>query len=127
MTIRKRPPFARLLPGVMVVSAGLLVLNTSGLIDAAKAGPDQAAASDAMAPPPSPEKDFAGDAAQPASASEVDVLTSLAKRRGELDAREAKIQNEATILAATETRVDAKIARSAQRSEAPAPSRSCSV
>jgi len=39
------------------------------------------------------------------------VLTSLAKRRGELDAREAKIQTEATILSATETRVDAKIAQ----------------
>lgn len=107
----KRPPFARLLPGVMVVSAGLLVLNASGLIHAAMAGPDQATSNDAMTPPSAPEKDFAGDTAQPASASEVDVLTSLAKRRGELDAREAKIQNEATILAATESRVDAKIAQ----------------
>ena len=57
------------------------------------------------------EKDFAGDQAQPASASEVDELTSLAKRRSELDAREAKIQNESNILAATDTRVDAKIAQ----------------
>jgi flagellar motility protein MotE (MotC chaperone) len=110
-TGKKRPPFARLLPGVMVVSAGLLVLNTSGLIHAAQAGPDQATTNDAMTPPAPPGKDFAGDTAQPASASEVDVLTSLAKRRGELDAREAKIQNEATILAATESRVDAKIAQ----------------
>jgi flagellar motility protein MotE (MotC chaperone) len=108
---KKRPPFARLLPGVIVMIAGLLVLNGSGLIHAAQAGPDQPAANDAMAPQPSTEKDFAGDQAQPASASEVDVLTSLAKRRGELDAREAKIQNEANILAATETRVDAKIAQ----------------
>lgn len=113
MTVgKKRLPFVRLLPGVMVVSAGLLVLNASGLIHAAQAaGPDQATSDDAMAPAPSPEKDFAGDAAQPASASEVDVLTSLAKRRSELDAREAKIQNEGNILAATETRVDAKIAQ----------------
>jgi flagellar motility protein MotE (MotC chaperone) len=108
---KKRPPFARLLPSVIVVSAGLLALNASGLIHDAKAGPDQATSSDAMAPQPATEKDFAGDQAQPASASEVDVLTSLAKRRSELDAREAKIQNEANILAATETRVDAKIAQ----------------
>jgi flagellar motility protein MotE (MotC chaperone) len=108
---KKRPRFARLLPSVIVVSAGLLVLNASGLIHDAKAGPDQTAANDAMAPQPATERDFAGDQAQPASASEVDVLTSLAKRRGELDAREAKIQNEANILAATETRVDAKIAQ----------------
>jgi flagellar motility protein MotE (MotC chaperone) len=112
MTMGKnRPRFARLLPSVIVVSAGLLVLNASGLIHDAKAGPDQPAANDAMAPQPATERDFAGDQAQPASASEVDVLTSLAKRRGELDARQAKIQNEANILAATETRVDAKIAQ----------------
>jgi flagellar motility protein MotE (MotC chaperone) len=108
---KKRPRFARLLPSVIVLSAGLLVLNASGLIHDAKAGPDQTAANDAMAPQPATERDFAGDTAQAASASEVDVLTSLAKRRGELDAREAKIQNEANILAATETRVDGKIAQ----------------
>jgi flagellar motility protein MotE (MotC chaperone) len=111
MMLRKtRPRFVRLLPSVMVVGAGLLVLNASGLIHDAQAGIDQATAGDAMAPPP-PEKDLAGDVSQTASASEVDVLTSLAKRRSELDAREAKIQTEATILAATETRVDAKIAQ----------------
>jgi flagellar motility protein MotE (MotC chaperone) len=109
--VKKRPPFARLLPGVMVVGFGLLVLNGSGLVHEAEAGIDQPAASDPLAPPPAPQKDFAGDPAQASSASEVDVLTSLAKRRSELDTREAKIQNEANILAATETRVDAKIAQ----------------
>ena len=108
---KKRPPFARLLHSVMVVGAGLMVLNGSGLIHDARAGIGQPTSNDAMAPQPTSEKDFAGDVAQTASASEVDVLTSLAKRRGELDAREAKIQNEASILAATETRVDAKIAQ----------------
>ena len=111
MTSRRlRPRFARLLPSVMVVGAGLLILNASGLIHDARAGNDQAAAGDAMAPPPD-QKDLAGDVSQNASASEVDVLTSLAKRRSELDDREAKIQTEATILNATETRVDAKIAQ----------------
>lgn len=108
-TSKRRPPFVRLLPGVMAVGFGLMVLNGSGLIRAAKAGIDQSAEKDALATPQLPQKDFAGDPAQPSSASEVDVLTSLSKRSSELDAREAKIQNEANILAATETRVDAKI------------------
>jgi len=37
------------------------------------------------------------------------VLTGLSKRRGELDAREAQIQTQANILAATEARIDAKM------------------
>lgn len=101
----------RLLPGVVVVSAGLLALNTSGLIHGAYAGIDTGALQGALAPPPPENKDYAGDQGQPTSASEVDVLTSLAKRRRELDAREAHIQAEGNVLAATESRVDAKIAQ----------------
>jgi flagellar motility protein MotE (MotC chaperone) len=41
----------------------------------------------------------------------VDILTNLSKRRSELDAREAQVQAQANILAATEARVDAKIAQ----------------
>ena len=44
-----------------------------------------------------------------ATAAQVDVLTNLSKRRGELDARQSQIQIEANILAATESRVDSKI------------------
>ncbi len=62
------------------------------------------------APTPA-NKDYAGDDAQIASAAEVDVLTSLTKRRGELDSRQADIQMQANMLAATEARVDAKIAQ----------------
>lgn len=106
--LKKGSRLLRLLPSVVVVGTGLLVLNASGLIHDAYAGINQGA----MAPPPAPaNKDFAGDDAQVASASEVDVLTSLSKRRGELDAREAQIQVQANILAATEARVDAKIAQ----------------
>jgi flagellar motility protein MotE (MotC chaperone) len=109
---KMRPRFVRLLPGVVVVGTGLLVLNASGLVHNAYAQINQPAIADAMAPPPAPgNKDFAGDTAQAASASEVDVLTSLSKRRGELDAREAQIQVQANILAATEARVDAKVAQ----------------
>jgi flagellar motility protein MotE (MotC chaperone) len=111
MTPVKKPSrLLRLLPSVVVVGTGLLVLNASGLIHDAYANSGQPAAADALAPPPGP-KDFAGEAAQPASTSEVEVLTSLSKRRGELDAREAQIKAQANILAATEARIDAKLGR----------------
>jgi flagellar motility protein MotE (MotC chaperone) len=107
----KRPRFARLLPSVVLVGTGLLVLNASGLIHDAYAGIGSAQ-SDAMAPPPPPgNKDFANDDGQVASTSEVEVLTSLSKRRSELDARESQLQIQANVLAATEARVDAKIAQ----------------
>ena len=57
-------------------------------------------------------KDFAGgDDNQIASAAEVDVVTSLAKRRHELDTRESQLNMRANIIAAAEARVDAKIAQ----------------
>ena len=107
----KLPRYVRLLPSVVIVGTGLLVLNASGLIHDAYAGIG-ASQPDAMAPPPAPaHKDFANDEGQTASASEVDVLTSLSKRRSELDARESQIQIQTNVLAATEARVDAKIAQ----------------
>jgi flagellar motility protein MotE (MotC chaperone) len=110
LPVKKSSRLVRLLPSVVVVGAGLLVLNASGLIHDAYAEINKPAASDALAPPPAPiNKDFASDETQTASASEVGVLTSLSKRRGELDAREAQIQVQANILAATEARVDAKV------------------
>jgi len=103
----KLPRFARLLPSVVIVGTGLLVLNASGLIHDAYAGATQA---DAMAPPPATgNKDFAAEDGQIASTSEVEVLTSLSKRRSELDTRESQLQVQANVLAATEARVDAKI------------------
>jgi flagellar motility protein MotE (MotC chaperone) len=100
----------RLLPGVVLVCGGLLVLKTTGLVHDAFA--QEAAAADAMTAAQKPvNADFAGSDSQMASAAEVDVLTSLSKRRTALDAREAQIQNEANVLAATESRVDAKIAQ----------------
>ena len=107
----KLPRYVRLLPSVVIVGTGLLVLNASGLIHDAYAGIGSAPA-DAMAAPPAPaNKDFANDDGQTASASEVDVLTSLSKRRSELDTRESQLQIQANVLAATEARVDAKIAQ----------------
>jgi len=111
MTFAKKPSrLLRLLPSVVVVGTGLLVLNASGLIHDAYANSDQPAVADALTPPPA-TKDFAGDETQMASNSEVEVLTSLSKRRGELDAREAQIKVQANILAATEARIDTKLAQ----------------
>jgi flagellar motility protein MotE (MotC chaperone) len=106
--IRQPSRLLRLLPSVVVVGTGLLVLNASGLIHDAYANSDQPAAADALNPPPAP-KDFAGEETAAASTSEVEVLTSLSKRRGELDAREAQIKAQANILAATEARIDTKL------------------
>jgi flagellar motility protein MotE (MotC chaperone) len=106
---KKLPRLLRLLPSVVVVGSGLLVLNASGLIHDAYAGINTTGA-DALAPPPAPgNKDFADDQTQIASASEVDVLTNLSKRRTELDSREAQLNSQANILAATEARIDAKL------------------
>jgi flagellar motility protein MotE (MotC chaperone) len=104
--------YLRLLPGVVLVCGGLLVLKTSGLVHDAMALENAPAAPDAMmAAPKAINADFGGGDSQISSAAEVDVLTSLSKRRATLDARETQIQGQATMLAATEARVDAKIAQ----------------
>ena len=109
---KSKSRFLRLLPGVVLVCGSLLVLKTSGLVHEAMALEGAPAADDALAAAPQGvNKDFAGSDSQMASAAEVDVLTSLSKRRAALDAREAEIQTEAAVLAATEARVDAKIAQ----------------
>ena len=59
---------------------------------------------------PAAQKDCASDDTETASAAEVDVLTSLSRRRAELDARARDQTMRENVLAATETRVDAKIA-----------------
>ena len=103
----KLPRFARLLPGVMLASAVLLVLNGSGLIESGIALA-QSAGTDAA--PPS-NRDFADGDEQIATAAQADVLIVLSRRRTELDAREAQLKMQADIMAATEKRVDAKIAQ----------------
>jgi flagellar motility protein MotE (MotC chaperone) len=107
---KKGPRFARLLPGVIALGACVLVLKSTDLVRGAFAQPGQAAA---MTGDPVPaNKDYAGgDDDQIASASQVDVVNSLARRRRELDARENQLNTQANILAATEARVDAKIAQ----------------
>jgi flagellar motility protein MotE (MotC chaperone) len=64
----------------------------------------------ADAPEPS-NKDYAEPDQQIASAAEADIMTSLSRRRTELDARESQVSVQAALMAATEKRVDAKIAQ----------------
>ena len=108
---KKAPRFVRLLPGVIALGTLVLVLKTTDLVHEAyaQAASEVAALSEDPAPA---HKDFAGgDEDQIASASEVDVVNSLAKRRRELDTRESQLSSQANILAAAEARVDAKIAQ----------------
>jgi flagellar motility protein MotE (MotC chaperone) len=110
-SFKSRPRILRLLPGVMLACGALLALKASGIVHDAFALESTPAAG-AMAPAPqSVNQDFAGGDGAMASAAEVDVLTSLGKRRAAMDAREAEIQTETNILAAAESRVDAKIAQ----------------
>jgi flagellar motility protein MotE (MotC chaperone) len=111
----KLPRYLRLLPTVMVVGAGLLVVNTTGLVRAAyaQASEQVAALGGGMAADPKPSNaDYAGGQDdQIASASEVDVVNALGKRRKELDARESALFIQANMIAAAEKRVDGKIAQ----------------
>src|SRR5579872_921413 len=105
---KQGPRFARLLPGVILLGAAVLAFKTTDLVHEAQA---QAGGQAALTEGPvAANKDFAGgDDDQIASASEVDVVNSLAKRRRELDARENQLNMRANIIAAAEARVDAKI------------------
>jgi flagellar motility protein MotE (MotC chaperone) len=102
----KRP---RLLPIVMVAGLALLTLKGAGLLRDAQAAENAAAPVAAAAEKPA--ADPAQDDPQDVSTSEVDVLTSLSKRRAELDAREQDLAMRANLIAATEQRVDGKIAQ----------------
>lgn len=97
----------RLLPAVMVLGLALLVLKGTGIVREAQA---QEKATQVASNEPAPPKDFAGDDGESASAAEVDVLSSLSKRRAELDGRARDLDMRANVLAATEKRVDDKIA-----------------
>jgi flagellar motility protein MotE (MotC chaperone) len=101
----------RLLPAVIVLCLALLVLKGTGIVreaDAQSAPKEQVAAAQTDTAPAT--KDFAGDDSDTGSASEVDVLASLSKRRAELDERARALDMRENVLAATEKRVDEKIA-----------------
>ncbi|HTT97708.1 MAG TPA: hypothetical protein VMF58_06630 [Rhizomicrobium sp.] len=102
----------RLLPAVVIAGTALLGVKGFGLVHSAMAQTKDGIAvaanmpGDGIAAP----KDIASDDSETASASEVDVLTSLSKRRAELDARARDQAMRENVLEATEKRVDAKIA-----------------
>ncbi len=107
--------YFRLLPAVIVVGVALLGLKGEGIVRAAWAQDQQVASADdapnTAAPDTAPlPKDPAIEDSRGESAAEIDVLSSLAKRRAALDAREADIAMRSQVLTAAEARVDDKIA-----------------
>ncbi len=99
----------RLLPSVLALGTILLGVKGAGLVIAARAQ-EQPVQPDAATPQQTAANaDPAADDADSSSA-QVDVLTSLAKRRAELDARERDIGMHENLIAAAEKRVDDKIA-----------------
>ncbi len=114
MSVRGITRYLRLLPAVLVAGTALLVLKGAGLVRDARAeglNDVQVASAQSMQhDEPVAQKDPASDDTETASASEVDVLSSLSRRRAELDARARDQDMRENVLAATERRVDAKIA-----------------
>jgi flagellar motility protein MotE (MotC chaperone) len=105
----------RLLPAVIVVGGALFAMKSVGLVHDAYA--QTAPAGQAAAAPAMPDDttqvavaDPASDDTDTSSAAEIQVLTSLSKRRSELDAREQDLGMQANLIAAAEKRVDDKIA-----------------
>ena len=113
MNVRR---YIRLLPAVVLLGTGLLVLKGVDIARAAQASgaladPDQPDNS-GLAPTDDggkPSPDFA-DVSTISSAAEVDVQSSLGRRRAELDARERGLVMRENLLSAGEARVDQKIA-----------------
>jgi flagellar motility protein MotE (MotC chaperone) len=109
--------YFRLLPAVVVVGTGLLAVKSVDIARAAQAAaetvdPDQPDNS-GLAPTDNggkPATDYANDGATLASPAEVDVVSSLTRRRAELDARERALNMRENVLGAGEARVDQKIA-----------------
>ena len=104
------PRLFRLLPGVVMLGTAVLALKTTDLVHGAYAQAGEHASATLTHDPVPSNKDYAGgEDDQVASASEVDVVNSLSKRRRELDARDAQLTIQANMIAAAEARVDAKI------------------
>jgi flagellar motility protein MotE (MotC chaperone) len=108
--------YIRLLPAVLALGTVVLVVKGAGLVMVAEAQEQpapaqpapQASSSTAEQAVQSTAGTDADDDAETSSA-QVDVLTSLAKRRAELDARERDLDMRDNLIAAAEKRVDGKI------------------
>ena len=107
-----KPRLLRLLPGVVALGTVVLVLKTTNLVHSAYAEAGGHGSAAITNDPVPSNKDYAGgEDDQVASASEVDVVNSLTKRRRELDTRDSQLTMHANMIAAAEARVDAKIAQ----------------
>jgi len=106
--------FLRLFPAVILSCGVMLAVKSVGLVHDARA-------QDAMTgqlPIPQPQtetqvalaSDPTADDSEATSTAEVDVLTSLSKRRAALDAREQQLNMQENLIKAAEARVDTKIA-----------------
>jgi flagellar motility protein MotE (MotC chaperone) len=103
--VRKFLAHVRLLPAVMALGVALFVVKIIGIAHDARA---QEYTSDrATTQPTAASADETDDTE--ASAAETDVLTSLSRRRSELDARARDLETQQELLAAAEKRVDDKI------------------
>jgi flagellar motility protein MotE (MotC chaperone) len=110
--VKKLLRHIRLLPVVIVVGFSLLTLKGFGLFieaQAAESADSVQPAEPGEATPPG--DDPAADDSGLGSAAEVDVLTSLTKRRHELDAREQQLAMRENVLGAAEQRIDNRIAQ----------------
>lgn len=105
--------FLRLFPAVILTCGVLLAIKSVGLVHDARA-------QDAMTgqlPVSQPQtetqvalaSDPTADDSEETSTAEVDVLTSLSKRRATLDAREQQLNMQENLIKAAEARVDTKI------------------
>lgn len=99
----------RLFPAVIALGAILLAVKGFGLAHEARAqslsGPASATVQGHATPRPDPAADDPDT-----SSAEVDVLTSLSKRRTALDSREHELATREILIEAAERRVDDKIA-----------------
>ena len=139
-TKRRTATDVRLLPAVIAIGAILFALKAGGLAFTASAATAPPAAKPAAAAPAKPasadplaaiaaalpvppksakpaETSKAADELNPdlaatgVSSAEMDVLTSLADRRDALEQRQRELELRANVIAATEKRVDDKIAQ----------------
>ncbi|HKX63679.1 MAG TPA: hypothetical protein VJM78_00100 [Rhizomicrobium sp.] len=111
MSSPQRGRLTRLLPSVVALGAVVFALKATNLVHEAYAETGHQVAALTNDPVPS-NKDYAGgEDDSVASASEVNVVNSLSKRRRELDARDSQLVIQANMIAAAEKRVDAKIAQ----------------
>jgi flagellar motility protein MotE (MotC chaperone) len=96
----------RLLPAVLAMGGALFLIRTVGLVrDAEAEAASPAPMVVSIHPAPTSDADDTES-----SSSEVDVLTSLSKRRAELDTRDRELRTQHDLIAAAEKRVDDKIA-----------------